>query len=65
MKFKVCIEEHLSQEFEVEADDIENAERIAREQYYDCEFVVNCENVTDRLMAVAEVNEEYPEFCEF
>ena len=41
MKFKVTIEEHISQQFEVEADDERQAEDVAREKYRSGEFVVD------------------------
>ena len=44
MKYKVTIEEHISQEFEVEAEDEKQAEDIAIEKYSNEEFVV--ENVS-------------------
>ncbi len=41
MKFKVTIEEHISQQFEVEADDERQAEDFAREKYRSGEIVVD------------------------
>ena len=50
-KFKIIIEEHISQEFEVDAEDIEQAKAIAEQKYYDGEFVVdNCHIPTLKLM---------------
>ena len=50
-KFKIIIEEHISQEFEVEAKDMEEAMRIAEQKYCDGEFVVDAFNApTARLM---------------
>lgn len=47
--YKVTIEEHLSKTFEVEAETMEDAEEIAKQKYYNGEFVVG-ENVTYKCM---------------
>ena len=41
MKFKVTIEEHISQQSEVESEDERQAEDVAREKYRSGEFVVD------------------------
>lgn len=38
MKIKVIIEEHISREMEIEAEDLEEAMEKAEEYYYDGEF---------------------------
>lgn len=65
--FKIIIEEHISQEFEVEASSMEEAEEIAKQKYYDGEFVVdNCNAPTAQLMYVEdEETGEHTEWEEF
>lgn len=41
MKYKVTIEEHISQTFEIEAEDEEQAEKIAVENYRNEEIIVD------------------------
>ena len=67
IKFKIIIEEHIGQEFEVEANDIEEAMEIAKQKYYDGEFVVdNCNAPTAKLMmAEDEYGYEQTEWSEF
>ena len=67
MKFKITIEEHISQVFEVEATNIEEAMEIAEQKYYDGEFVVdNCNTPTAKLMmAEDEYGDEQTEWSEF
>ena len=50
MKITVTIEEHISQEFEVEADTLEEAMEIAERKYYDGEFILDNANVNAKLM---------------
>ena len=64
MKIKVIIEERISQEFEVEAENIEEAMEIAEEKYYDGEFVIDNGNVTCREM-MADDGEEQTDWTEF
>ena len=66
MKFKITIEEHVSETFEVEATDIEEAMEIAEEKYYKGEFVLEPGEVTSRLMmAEDEFGAECTEWEEF
>ena len=63
-KFRITIEEHISQEFIVEAKDIDEAMEIAQQKYDNGEFVVdNCNAPTAKLM-MAE-NEESGEATEW
>lgn len=65
-KFKVTIEEHISETFEVEAVDIEEAMQIAEERYYSGEYVLGSEaDVTARLMSAAGDDGESTEWTEF
>lgn len=66
MKFKITIEEHISQEFEVEAVDIGAAMEIAQEKYRKGEFVLEPGEVTAKLMmAEDEFGAECTEWEEF
>ena len=64
MKITVTIEEHISQDFEVEADTLEEAMQIAEDKYRSGEFVVENANVTARLMMADDGNKqtEWEEF---
>ena len=64
--YKVTIEEHVSQTFEVEAADIEEAMEIAEKCYNDGDFVLEPGNVTAKLMmAEADDGSEFTEWREF
>lgn len=63
--FKVTIEEHISQTFEVEANNIEDAMEIAEEKYYNCEFVLDPGEVSARLMMADDGEGECTEWTEF
>jgi hypothetical protein len=54
MKYKVTIEEHISQMFEVDADNEKQAEEIAAAKYCDGEFVVDNGSVTAVVMQVGD-----------
>lgn len=65
-KFKITIEEHISDTFEVEANDIGEAMEIAQEKYRKGEFVLEPGKVTAKLMtAEDEDGEECTEWKEF
>lgn len=65
-KYKITIEEHISQTFEVDAADMEEAMQIATDKYNAGEFVVEPNTPTAKLMCAenAETNEttEWVEF---
>ena len=63
MKITVTIEEHISQEFEVEADTLEEAMEIAERKYYDGEFILDNANVNAKLMMVHD--KDYDEMTEW
>ena len=52
MRWKVTIEETVSEEFEVEATSMKEAEEIARGKYKSGEFVLAPGNLTSALMEV-------------
>ena len=54
MKYKVTIEEHISQAFEIEAEDEEQAEKIAVEKYQNEEFIVDNGSVTAVVLQVGD-----------
>ena len=64
-KIKVTIEEHISQTFEVDADNIEDAMKIAEEKYNDGEFVLEPGEVNARLMMADDGEGECTEWNEF
>lgn len=64
--FKVTIEEHISNTFEVEAVDIEEAMELAEERYRKGEYVLDGEStVTERLMSAEDENGVSTEWTEF
>lgn len=63
-KFTIRIEEHISQAFEVAAEDIGEALRIAEKKYRSGDFVLDNANVSTRLM-MAENDGEATEWEEF
>lgn len=64
--FKVTIEEHISQTFEVEAADAEEAMEFAEESYNNGEFVLEPGNIAARLMmAENEYDGETTDWIEF
>lgn len=64
--FKVAIEEHINQIFEVEALDLGEAMQLAEERYYKGEYVLDGEaNVSARLMSAEDNNGDYTEWVEF
>ena len=65
-KFKIIIEEHVSEEFEVEAENMEEAFVIAEKKYYSGEFVLEPGNVSYKLMSGETVDrKESIEWIEF
>ena len=65
-KYTVVIEELVADEFEVEANDCEEALRIAEEKYRNCEFVLSPGEVQFKQMAVVSPNcKDEWEWCEF
>lgn len=54
MKYKVIIEEHVTETFCVEANSVDEALAITAEKYYDCEFVLEPGNISYRGMAIEE-----------
>lgn len=63
--FKITIEEHISETFEVEANDIGEAMEIAEEKYNDGEFILEPGNVTAKLMMADDGEGECTEWTEF
>ena len=64
MKIKVTIEEHIGQEFEIEADTIEEAMQIAEQKYYNGEFVVNSFNAPNAKLMMADDGQHQTEWEE-
>ncbi|WP_455042517.1 DpnD/PcfM family protein [Leptotrichia buccalis] len=65
-KFKIIIEEHVSEEFEVEAENMEEAFNIAEKKYYSGEFVLEPGNVSHKLISGKTVDgKESTEWIEF
>ena len=65
-KFRITIEEHISQEFIVEAMDIDEAMQIAEQKYHEGEFVVEPGIPIARMMqAESEDGAERTEWEEF
>lgn len=65
-KFRITIEEHISQEFIVEATNIDEAMEIAEQKYHEGAFVVEPGLPTARLMqAESEDGAERTEWEEF
>ena len=48
--FKVTIEEQVSETFEIEATDIDEAMEIAEEKYNNCDIIVAPGNLVAKLM---------------
>lgn len=65
MKIKVIIEEHIGQEFEIEADTVEEAMQIAEQKYYDGEFVVDAFNAPTAKLMMADDGQYQTEWEEF
>jgi hypothetical protein len=65
MKFKIAIEETISQEFEVEADNQQQALEKAKQNYYNGSFVLEPGEVQCKQMAVVNDNNNEAEWLEF
>lgn len=64
-RFVVTIEEHISQAFEVEANDIEEAMEIAEESYNNGGFVLEPGEVTAKLIMADDGNGDCTDWTEF
>lgn len=61
----IAIEETISQEFMIEAENVEKAMEKVEEKYLNGEVVLECGGVTFKQMAVVNPNEEMTEWIEF
>ncbi len=64
-KYKIAIEETVTEVFEVEANDLHEAREIAAKKYRDGEFVVTPGEVQAKKMAVIEPYSENSAWVEF
>lgn len=65
MKITVSIEEHISQKFEIEAEDIGDALKKAEQMYYNEELVVDSFNAPTCKLMMADDGEMTTEWVEF
>lgn len=65
MKFVIAIEETVSEYFEVEAEDAEEAIVIAEEKYNKGEFVLEPGNLVYKQMAIVKPADEVSEWIPF
>lgn len=64
--FRITIEETISQDFEVEAEDMEQAMEIAEEKYNNCEFVLEPGEVGYKQMQCEDIEtNESTEWMQF
>ena len=63
--FKITIEEHISETFDVKANDIDEAMEIAEEKYKDGEFVLEPGEVNAKLMMAEDDEGNCTEWTEF
>lgn len=63
--FMVTIEEHVSQTFKVNADNIEEAMEIAKEKYNNGEFVLEPGEVNAKLMMADDGEGDCTDWTEF
>lgn len=64
-KFKITIEEIVSQEFEIEAGSLEEAMELAEEQYNDGKLVLEPGNLVSKQMMGEDEDGYCTEWCEF
>ena len=65
-KFYILIEEHTVEKFKIEAEDMDEAFKIAEKKYYNGEIVLELGNVSHRLMSGESADgEESTEWVEF
>ena len=64
-KFTITIEETVSEDFEVEAEDAGQAMQIAEEKYDKGEFVLTPGNLVCKQMAITKPDNEVTEWTEF
>jgi len=64
MKFKVCIEEMVSEEFEIEAEDAGEAMEIAEKEYFEGKLVLEPGNLCSTQIAITKPEEEVCEWVE-
>ena len=65
MKYTITIEETVAKDFEVEANDAEEAYEIAEQKYKSGEFVLDPGECQFRQIAVTAPNDEATEWKEF
>lgn len=66
MKYKITIEEIISQEFYIEASDINEAKNIAIERYKNGEIILENAHLIDKKIDVSnELNDELIEWESF
>ncbi|MBO5065414.1 MAG: hypothetical protein J6D06_04790 [Clostridia bacterium] len=65
MKFIVTIEETVSQDFEIEAENREEVFEIMRKKYRNCECVLEPGNLIGTKMLISKVFEDNSEWIEF
>ena len=65
MKYTITIEETVAKDFEVEANDAEEAYKIAEQKYNSGEFVLDPGECQFRQIAVTAPNDEATEWREF
>jgi hypothetical protein len=63
--FKITIEEHVTETFEVEAANIEEAMETAQNKYNNGEFVLEPGEVITKLMMADDGDGNYTEWTEF
>jgi len=65
-KFYILIEEHTVEKFKIEAEDMNEAFKIAEKKYYNGEIVLEPGNVSHRLMSGESADgEESTEWVKF